>query len=457
MNATITAPEYRSDGSFALAELSFDGSCETGWKLRRNGEPHLELGPGYTLIDVEQCGVCSTDLARAFLPFPLPQVTGHEILGRDEDDRRVVVEINASHRARGVGECQFCAKGLERHCPERLVVGIHDLPGGFGSKLLAPVNAVIPLPDEIPSAAGVLIEPLAASLNAVQMIAPTAGDRVMVLGPRRLGMLVVAALDAYREASGVQFEIIGAARHEHLRSLSREFGADEVIEVVGEGENHTEPVADVVIDTTGNPKGLELALRLANREVHLKSTHGQPALGLSHLTELVVDEMSITPFHAAALRNQRVAWLGADVVGSELQADVLRGSPDEIFECLKSDSTGIPRVDVAVVDSAQLVDRAIRPSTEHELSLVKPRGSVALMQGMETSGSSLLAAVTQRGLRLSSSRCGDFHAAIDLLSKNEGLREIGERLVTHHFSNADMNEVFAVARSPECIKAVVKI
>lgn len=79
------------------------------------------------------------------------------------------------------------------------------------------------------------------------------------------------------------------------------------------------------------------------------------------------------------------------------------------------------------------------------------------MQGMETSGSSLLAAVTQRGLRLSSSRCGDFHAAIDLLSKNEGLREIGERLVTHHFSNADMNEVFAVARSPECIKAVVKI
>ena len=29
--------------------------------------------------------VCSTDLARRFLPFPLPQVTGHELIARDEE------------------------------------------------------------------------------------------------------------------------------------------------------------------------------------------------------------------------------------------------------------------------------------------------------------------------------------------------------------------------------------
>ena len=69
---------------------------------------------------------------------------------------------------------------------ERLVLGIHDLPGGFGPWMLVPVHGALPIPDALPSATAVLVEPFAAALRAVERIAPRKGDRIGVLGPRRL-------------------------------------------------------------------------------------------------------------------------------------------------------------------------------------------------------------------------------------------------------------------------------
>src|SRR5207249_2809327 len=105
----------------------------------REGREHLRLGPGYRLLRVSRCGVCATDLARRQLPFPLPQVTGHEVVAVADDGTPVVVEINASHAARALPPdawCADCRRGLGTHCPDRLVLGIHDLPGGFGPWLL---------------------------------------------------------------------------------------------------------------------------------------------------------------------------------------------------------------------------------------------------------------------------------------------------------------------------------
>lgn len=183
----------------------FEGSATDGWRIHRDGVLALELGPGYCLLRTQSCGVCSTDLARQFLPFPLPQVIGHEVIAMgDETGQRFVVEINASHAARGVASaCPFCNAGLHTHCPERIVLGIHDLPGGFGPYLLAPIHACVPIPASIPDSAAVLVEPFAAALHAVATIAPRDGERIAVLGPRRLGMLVVAALAVCVRSAGV--------------------------------------------------------------------------------------------------------------------------------------------------------------------------------------------------------------------------------------------------------------
>ena len=89
---------------------------------------------------------------------------------------------------------------------------------------------------------------------------------------------------------------------------------------------------------------------------------------------------------------------------------------------------------------------------------MRPRGDILLTQAArKTTDSPLVHKIIDDGLRLTSSRCGDFRRAIQLLLDDADLRDIGEKLVTDTFDNSDMNATFATARSPECIKAVVKI
>jgi threonine dehydrogenase-like Zn-dependent dehydrogenase len=77
----------------------------------------------------------------------------------------VVVEINAGHDACGVEhDCSFCANGLPTQCPERVTMGICELPGGFAPWILAPAAAIIPIPKAVSTYAAVLTEPLAAAL-----------------------------------------------------------------------------------------------------------------------------------------------------------------------------------------------------------------------------------------------------------------------------------------------------
>jgi threonine dehydrogenase-like Zn-dependent dehydrogenase len=478
------APEYCADGSFDEASYRFVGSTERGWTVYRNGEEHLRLGPGYRALRTRGCGVCSTDLDRHLLPFPLPQVTGHELVAEDAEGRRYVVEINASHHARSVrDDCAFCASGLPTHCPERLVLGIHDLPGGFGPWILAPVDAALPLPPEIPFQTALLIEPFAACLNAVTTIAPRAGERIAVLGPRRLGLLAVAALAGHRKRSGLDFAILAISRHQSLLELARRFGATDTLLSSGRGDTLPEGLADAVIDTTASPLGLELAVRLARRELHLKSTHGRPAAGLANPTALVVDELVLArlPEEAdagrdwlaalaagagggAARRPAKVAWLAdAEPPGwlASAEARMVRGgdAAELLAGYQRSAEPGeLPRADAAVVASGEQVDRAIRPSQESELSLVRPRGEIVLSGSSQSrvADSPLLRAVAGRGLRLSSSRCGDFREALELVRGDPDLLRLGEILVTHRFAAGEIRRAFAVARSPDCIKAVIE-
>jgi threonine dehydrogenase-like Zn-dependent dehydrogenase len=474
-----TALEYHSNGSFHPAEYAFHGSTDAGWRVERSGQPHLSLGSGYRLLRTECCGVCSTDLDRHFLPFPLPQITGHELVARDAEGRRFVVEINASHAARGLrgdegeqSDCPFCNAGLATHCPDRIVLGIHDLPGGFGPYVLVPREAAIELPEELPTESAVLIEPFAAALNAVEMVSPGNGERVAVLGPRRLGMLIVAALAAHRRAHGLDYQILALARHDSLRQLALRVGADEAPEF----ENAAAPIADVVFDTTANPEGLELAIRLAEREVHLKSTHGQPAVGLAHLTELVVDEISLARFPAdeGAARDRlagldrsdgarppRVAWLAGMTPPDWLanHARVHRGADAAaLLREIEGTSVAdeIPRTDAAVVERREQIDAALRPDSTREISLVRPRGEIQLLSGAaDPDDGPLVGAIRSRGLRLSGSRCGDFHEALELMRNDEMLRGLGELLVTHHFPADQLADAFDKARSREAIKVVV--
>lgn len=482
MLVDFEALEYQANGQFRPARYRFAGTPQAGWQVWRQGQPHLTLGPGYRLLKTVACGVCSTDLDRHFLPFALPQITGHELVALDEHGQRYVVEINASHAARAVAhDCPFCRAGLPTHCPERLVLGIDTLAGGFGPYVLAPVEAALPLPEAIPTDTAVLIEPLAAALHAVQRLAPRSGQTVAVLGPRRLGLLVIAALASYARHQDLNLDILALSRHEALLARARECGATRGLRVQGAGDALPDGLAEIVIDTTGHPSGLELALRLARREVHLKTTCGQPSAGLTHLTELVVDELGLAPLSADLVpraqdlaqstvagidagRPPLVAWLSQQPppTPATSQSGPVRllhaESPREALARLESGDLGHPlrRADAAVVDSPAAVDAVIRPDAARQIALVRPRGQILIHPAANPGDSTLLQAVARRGLRLSSSRCGDFRPVLALMQQDPRLLTLGQKLITHRLGAACLAEAFAMARASQSIKVLVE-
>ncbi|TGM02213.1 alcohol dehydrogenase catalytic domain-containing protein [Leptospira jelokensis] len=477
MNLKFRAKDYLSDDSFESAEYEYIGNQNEGWEIKRNGTPYLQLGPGYIPLKTISCGVCSTDIDRRFLPFPLPQIIGHEVLAEglgENQGKQFVVEINDTYEARGDKNPDvFCKEGIPTHSPERRVLGIDRLPGGFGPYILAPVHAAINLEGVSPKAA-VLMEPFAAALQAIIASPPKPGDHVAVLGPRRLGSLVLAALSSYRKTNGSDFRITAITRHDHLIKLAKEMGADEIVDLRIKSVNDLKNKFDIVYDTTSTPSGFETALQISKREVHLKTTNGQPMAGIHHLTELVVDELSILPY---SLENTNFHWQKekrsnknvfvfegvSEAIQSELKQSfqVYRGDVQAGESILNSESFQgqMPRFDFVVVSKPEEIGLAIRPSSQHENSLVRPRGAILVDTTNVVNWSSEFSLVLdffKQGKEIHSSRCGDFHMAISLLKDNpEITNSLETNLISHRFPADQLEEAYAKAKEPSSVKVVV--
>jgi alcohol dehydrogenase len=212
-------------------------------------------------------GVCNTDLELQRGYYGFSGVPGHEFVGIVEqaDDaalagKRVVGEINLA-----CGACEWCARTLGRHCPTRTVLGIVRHPGAFAEYLTLPERNLHPLPDSIPTEAGVFVEPLAAACEILDQVSFPPCARIALLGDGKLGLLIAQVLAAHG------FEVHHFGRHPEKLRIPARAGA-----VV-----HTSPppaaAFDWVVDATGSPEGLRQAVAAARPRgtVILKSTvHG---------------------------------------------------------------------------------------------------------------------------------------------------------------------------------------
>jgi threonine dehydrogenase-like Zn-dependent dehydrogenase len=469
MELKFTAQDYTNDDIFIPSDYEFSGSEENGWNIKRNGEDYLKLGKGYKLLKTKLCGICSTDIDRRFLPFPLPQVTGHELIAMDESTQTsYAVEINDTFEARGdESKDIFCESGIPTHSPTRLVLGIDRLPGGFSPYILAPKNAIVPI-GNLSEKTAVLTEPFAAALQAVTSSPPKKGDRVAVLGPRRLGSLVLSALIAYRNSNQIDFEINSIVRHEHLEKLTLELGVDKAINLQKNPDSSLINQFDIVYDTTSTQSGFELALKFAKREVHLKTTNGQEMSGLKKLTELVVDELSILPYTEINLnfhwksenRVNHIVYVSPNLTNLNLPKDFITFTSNNYSDCsnyLKADifKNRIPRFDLAIVKSLEEIDFVIRPSQNSEESLVRPRGAILVSPNADTNNSFLN--FIKKGGELHSSRCGDFHLAIKLLQENPIVaNNLSNKIISDEFPINNLNTAFLKAKDSKSIKVVVK-
>jgi 2-desacetyl-2-hydroxyethyl bacteriochlorophyllide A dehydrogenase len=222
--------------------------------------------PGQVVVDVARVGVCGTDVEfftgeMAYLHqghAAYPMRLGHEWCGTvsavgDGVDPSWIGRRTTGDTMLGCGSCRRCRGGRQHVCEDRFEIGIRGgFPGALAEQLAVPVSSLHPLPDTVDDAAGAMVEPGGNALRCVLAAALGPGQRLLVLGPGTIGLLV-AQLAA---AVGAEVHLMGRSPRslEFARSLGFQhvWSADELPDLP----------FDAVVDASNAPALPALALDL---------------------------------------------------------------------------------------------------------------------------------------------------------------------------------------------------
>jgi len=248
-------------------------------------ENYLEPKSDETLVKVKLAGICGTDLEILQGYMKYHGILGHEFVGIVEKShnpaligKRVVGEINA-----GCDECDFCEKGIPRHCPNRTVLGILKRDGAFAEFLSLPEKNLHVIPDSITDEQAVFIEPLAAAFEIKEQIPLESHWRIAVVGDGRLAQLIIQVL----RLSCPDITCFGRYKNK-LQNLVN-YGIQIKIGI----EPSDEQSFDLVVEATGNNSGFLDTMKLIKPRgiIVLKSTIASREN--LDLTPVVVNEITL--------------------------------------------------------------------------------------------------------------------------------------------------------------------
>jgi threonine dehydrogenase-like Zn-dependent dehydrogenase len=245
-------------------------------KLRRN----------WALIRVRLAGICNTDIEilRGYHNFR--GTPGHEFVGEVQD----VAGVNARGKARWIGKrvageiniacrtldlrpsCEFCKKGLTRHCARRKVLGIVAQDGAFAEYLALPVENLRHIPDAISDEQAVFVEPLAAACEILDQVPVKEFREAAVLGDGKLAQLIARVLRSQLP------RVVLYGKHPEKLALARaaRIATRKVRGDCSDSKNVKGTFA-LLVEGTGSPSGLALAQSMTKPRgtLVLKSTfHG---------------------------------------------------------------------------------------------------------------------------------------------------------------------------------------
>jgi threonine dehydrogenase-like Zn-dependent dehydrogenase len=269
-------------------------------------------GSDEAVLYVTASGICNTDLeiCRGYKGFR--GVLGHEFVAVTGDGVRVVGEINVA-----CGACALCTRGLVRHCVNRRTVGMNRHDGAFAPALNLARRNLHRVPDAVFDRAAVFTEPLAAALQIAEDRLVGPGDRVVVLGAGKLGLLIAQAV------ARLGADAVVIARRARARALLDRWGIAQA-----EAGEIAPGWADAVVECTGTPGGFAQAVGWLRPRgtLILKSTYASGDGGEAGLagamTRVVVDELRVFgsrcgPFETA------LDWLARGLIETEPLIDAV--------------------------------------------------------------------------------------------------------------------------------------
>jgi L-iditol 2-dehydrogenase len=200
--------------------------------------PVPAIGPGEVLIQVHSCGICGTDLKKIHTgSHSAPRIFGHETVG-------TIAAVGAEVGSFAVGDrvavfhhipcgtCYYCRKKTFAQCPVYKKVGctagFEPSGGGFAGYVRVMdwivKRGLIKIPDGIPFAQAVFVEPLNTCLKGVRSLNLAEDETVLVIGQGPIGIMLASL--AKRSAA----KVITADLYPERHKIAATFGLDSPID-----------------------------------------------------------------------------------------------------------------------------------------------------------------------------------------------------------------------------------
>jgi L-iditol 2-dehydrogenase len=284
--------------------------------------PVPAIGPGEVLIQVHSCGICGTDLKKIHTgSHSAPRIFGHETVG-------TIAAVGAGVGSFAVGDrvvvfhhipcgtCYYCRKKTFAQCPVYKKVGctagFEPSGGGFAGYVRVMdwivQRGLIKIPDGIPFAQAVFVEPLNTCLKGVRSLNLAADETVLVIGQGPIG-IVLASL-AKRSGAKVLTSDLYPERH----AVAAAFGLDLPIDasredVVGVARAASEGRgADAVILAVGGNSLIRTAMEAARPGgrvlLFAQTQHGEATIDPA---AVCVDEKTLMGSYSASVDMQEEA------------------------------------------------------------------------------------------------------------------------------------------------------
>jgi len=249
-----------------------------------------KFGPGIEILDVKKPAAGDNDILVKILAgslcgsdvhiyewtagyewMPLPIIPGHEFAGEVVEIGDKINGVSIGDRITAMpsmpcGECAYCRMGRVNACKGRFSIGMTK-NGAFAEYMLIKGGAeVFKIPENVSTETASLCEPLAITLNGIDLSGIKPGQTAAVFGPGPIGLLTVKLL---KTVGAGQIIVTGTGADGRRLELAKQMGADVIIDV--EKEDPVKTILkiagnlDYVFEATGIPQTISQGLHLVKR------------------------------------------------------------------------------------------------------------------------------------------------------------------------------------------------
>lgn len=240
-------------------------------KLELVDMPEPKPGAGEVLIKVGHVGICGSEIECVVQRHPRrkpPLIMGHEFAGTVVELGEGVANLKVGQQVAvnpiiGCWKCRWCRQGRPNLCEQRKLLSM-QLPGAFAEFVVVPAENCHPLPENMTTREGALVEPVANAVHALRLAQTVLPERVIVFGGGPIGLVCAQVARAF----GATFVAIVEVVPQRIEFAKR--FADVVINP--QGEDVTARVKEVT-DGLGFDLALDAVGRSITRRLAVESVH----------------------------------------------------------------------------------------------------------------------------------------------------------------------------------------